>query len=590
MFGKRRKPRDTFDERDDFDPSEEDRFFNDPQEEDELPPRVKTKKKREQSVSLFDDDLEPNDPPKVKKAKPNNKMSWKRKTLIAVLSVVFVLCSVGAGAFFYFKKAIDDPLSQFTPPPTGTPLPSGATYEDILSQADQALLQSKGIVNFLLIGADYAVERETWSGKHAYHADVMMVLAVDFVNKKVDMISLPRDTYAQIPGVQGIYKLNASLDCGGGYPTGLPKVCEAAKWMLGGINVDYYYAVTMPVVKNLVNAVGGVTYDLDIDFKMDGRSYTKGVQHMDGQAVLDYMRIRKNMEDNSEEGDKNRVNRQKKILIAIFKQMQSQGLWQNLPSILGAFTGEDQVYTNTTLGQTAALAAFAYNLKEENITMRSMVGTMRSVFNWNFCITDQAKRVQLVKDVYGITIPQRPEFGLESTLKKWAGMMDAVYEPNASTLIDYVQNMINNGSIATPTPTLTPTPTPTSTPTSTPTNSPTSTPTSTPTHTPTPSPVAGSLHVSAGTAKTASTEIYQKFIDFKAQYLYVKYLYGKGALPNPLPSPTYSSGLSTGERLVKALNDLKIKGMSLAAAVNHSLKSATPWEVTYENQIDVDFR
>lgn len=163
---------------------------------------------------------------------------------------------------------------------TPSPTPTLSPYELLQANADYSLMD--GIVNVLLVGVDYAPERETWNGKHEYHADVMLLLAVNFKENKVDMISIPRDTYAKIPGVNGKYKINASINCGGGMPDGLPKVCEAASWMLGGIPVDYYYAVTMPVVKELVDAIGGVEYDLDVDFTMAGRSYKKGRQYMDG--------------------------------------------------------------------------------------------------------------------------------------------------------------------------------------------------------------------------------------------------------------------------------------------------------------------
>ncbi len=581
MDRKRRKARDNFEDTDRIDPQnliEEDQSARSFEEEDSALISRRNKKQNAADTPLFDDDLKAADLSNGNNGKKKGKRNWKKTTMLVVLSVLFVLCSVGAGVFFYFKKAIDDPTSQFTPP-AGTPLPSSASIEDIKAAADQAMLQSKGIINILLIGVDYAVERETWTGKKAYHADVMMILAVDFINKKVDMISLPRDTYAKIPGVQGIYKLNASLDCGGGFPEGLPKVCEAAEWMLGGtIPVDYYYAVTMPVVKELVDAIGGVTYDIDLDFPMGGRTYQKGLQLMNGQAVLDYLRVRKNLEDNSQEGDKNRVIRQKKMLVAVFKKMQEQNLWVNLPKILSAFSGK--LFTNTTAGQTAALAALAYDLKEENITMRTIGGSMRSVFNWNFCITDQAKRVQTIKDVYGITVSKYSEYDLEYVLKKWARMMYEVYEPNTTTLVNYVQTMINNGTVPVPTPV--PTPTPTPIPTAVPTAVPT-----TPTVAPgTPAPGAGTLHVSGAAAD--AFEIYQKFQDVKTQLLYINSLLGKATLPTPLPSPVYTG--SQGERLVKALNELKLKCKNLAALVNHPLKADDKWEVTYENQIEVDFR
>ena len=56
--------------------------------------------------------------------------------------------------------------------------------------------------------------------------------------------------------------------------------------MIGGIAVDYYYAVDMGAVKGLVNTIGGVDFDIDIGFDLQGREYKKGLQHMDGQAVF----------------------------------------------------------------------------------------------------------------------------------------------------------------------------------------------------------------------------------------------------------------------------------------------------------------
>ncbi|MBR3038119.1 MAG: LCP family protein, partial [Clostridia bacterium] len=204
------------------------------------------------------------------------------------------------------------------PTEIATPEPTIDPYEALYERADTSMM--KDIVNVLLVGVDYSTERETWNGKKEWHSDVMMVLAVNFEENRADLISLPRDTYAQIPNVKGIYKLNASLNCGGGLykddgsfnPKGLEKVCEAAEWMLGGIEINYYYAVTMTSLKDLVDLCGGLDYDMDIAFKIQGRSYQKGMQHVDGQGFLDYCRVRKGVNGlpANEQGDANRVNRQ----------------------------------------------------------------------------------------------------------------------------------------------------------------------------------------------------------------------------------------------------------------------------------------
>lgn len=376
-----------------------------------------------------------------------------------------------------------EPVVTPVPEPTASPLPIEQLYE----MADTSMMQD--IVNILLIGVDYAEERLTWNGKKEWHSDVMMVLSVNFDENRADLISLPRDTYAKIPGVDGIYKLNASINCGGGLykddgtfnPAGLEKVCEAAEWMLGGIPVDYYYCVTMTSLKSLVDAFGGLDYDLDVSFRIQGRSYVKGLQHMDGQAVLDYCRVRKagNGLPSNEQGDANRVNRQKRILIAFFDHMKKNNLITKIPDVIKAFQGE--LFTNCTLSQTSALALFAYNLDKENIGMYSMGGTQASLFQWNFVFTDQSNRVDIIQKVYGVAATQYRQYTLKYGRYRWCSMLYDQYIDLCEPLRKYVQTLIDEDDLL---PEFTSTPEPTETPE--PSEEPTKTPSAEPTKEPTP--------------------------------------------------------------------------------------------------------
>ena len=381
-----------------------------------------------------------------------------------------------------------------TPSPTPTPEPTVDPYEELLEKADQQMM--KDIVNILLIGVDYSDERLTWSGKKEWHSDVMMILAVNFAENRADLISLPRDTYAKIPGVKGIYKLNASLNCGGGLykadgsenPKGLEKVCEAAEWMLGGdIPVDYYYAVTMTSLKELVDLCGGLEYDMDINFHIQGRSYEKGLQHIDGQAFLDYCRVRKaeNGLSASETSDSRRVDRQKRMLIALFKQMKADRLITKIPEIVDTFDGD--LFTNCTLAQTASLAAFAYNLDPENIGMYSMSGSLTSLFQWNFCFTDQANRVDIIEKVYHKKVKQYSQYTLKYGRYTWCDMLYTHYKELLDPLTKYVQKLIDEDDLI-PVETPEPTPTDDTPPPTDETPAPTDAPTPPPTEPPAPDP------------------------------------------------------------------------------------------------------
>ncbi len=467
--------------------------------------------------------------------------SWKRVAAIGLLVFIFIVFVFGAGALIYIKRIMNDPGSQFNSGPATTVDPNQANMKDV--------------VNILLVGLDYSETRSDWAVNDTYNTDVMMVLAVDFNKKTVDMISLPRDSYVQMPNASGIYKLNAAMKCGGGYPQGFEEVLLAAEWMLGGIPIDYYYGVTMPAIQDLVDAIGGVDFEVGFDFAVDNHAYHKGLQHMNGQAALDYMRVRKNIEDS---GDLNRIDRQKEMLLTIFKKMKQENLWSKVPAILD--TMKNKVVTNTTVGQTAALASLAYSLNEGSIRMHSMGGTMEDIFNYSFCLTDQKARVALIEQVYGVTVPAYDDYSYDGAMKKWAGMTYDVYQPNASTLINYVQGLIDHGTLPTVTPTGTPAVTPTATPPMT-SASPTASPTST--------PPAGASSTGRFVSAFASGAVNEKFLEVKSLYAKAKSLKGRG------------------KALLDALESLKSACLELASYVNHPLKSNSKWDVKYKNQFNV---
>lgn len=315
-------------------------------------------------------------------------------------------------------------------PATTAPAETIDPQKDIENQADQSLM--KDTLHVLLIGVDYAEERETWKNKLNYNSDVMLLLVINFKQNKVDMISFPRDTYAKIhnldnSGGNNFYKLNFSLAAGGGInEQGFMNVCKSVQGLLDKKvpPINYYIAVTMPAVKELTDAIGGVDYNVDIDFKIQGRAYKKGMQHMNGQAVLDYCRVRKNSGTgyiSGQQGDLNRVNRQKKMLVTVFKKLQSDATIFTVPKILTSM--HDKVFTNMNYKQLAALALFGKNLKDDKITMRTLpnTGTV-NIFNYNFVLQDQAGRVKMLKEVYGVNADKLYKFDSGYAHLLWAYM------------------------------------------------------------------------------------------------------------------------------------------------------------------------
>ena len=264
-------------------------------------------------------------------------------------------------------------------------------------------------LNIMLMGIDAYESGGTTSGSMP-HTDAMIVIAVNFDEDKVDLISLPRDTLTTAPGYHGFYKLNGVFNVGAGgwkRPTpsaedmekGFLLTCRAAEAWLGGISIPYYYGVDFQAVIDIVDAIGGIDYDVDQRFtSMSGqRSYGKGMHHLNGDAVMGYLRIR-----NGADGlDSSRTARQRRMMVAIFKKLKTEGKLSQIPSLIAA--ANSGIYTNTTLSQTTALANYAMKLDSDRIQTRAMFGEISSVeYEWRYAYVDQQNRIDIIREVFGI--------------------------------------------------------------------------------------------------------------------------------------------------------------------------------------------
>lgn len=275
-----------------------------------------------------------------------------------------------------------------------------------------------GIVNVLLLGIDQDYKPYAPQGGD-YHTDSMIVMAVNYEENKVDMISLPRDTFSHIPGIKGIYKLNAAINCGGGKSEdGFNKVCEAASWMLGGVAIDYYIAFELDTVIEIGELIGGVDFDVEMSYRgSSGQYYKKGKQHLDGYGIYDYMRARRNA-TNGDQTDKGRMKRGRAMLVAIYNKLKQKDMKTYLADILKV--ADEGMYTNATPKQFFDLAEFGYkNIDSDSINTHAMEGDIRNAINWNFYFVDQTYRKALIKEIYGIDVPEQPFVSYEYA--KWLG-------------------------------------------------------------------------------------------------------------------------------------------------------------------------
>ena len=167
---------------------------------------------------------------------------------------------------------------------------------------------------YLLAGSDSRADGAVQDGfNESERADSIMLVNVAPNGQKV-ALSIPRDTYAEIPGV-GWDKINASYAYGG------PELLVETVEKLTGLTVDHFVQIGMGAVPDMVDAVGGVElcYDNDADDQYSGLKWTAGCHTVDGTTALQFSRMRYQ----DPEGDIGRTKRQRQVISKVISSAAS---------------------------------------------------------------------------------------------------------------------------------------------------------------------------------------------------------------------------------------------------------------------------
>lgn len=267
-------------------------------------------------------------------------------------------------------------------------------------------------LNILIMGIDHGYNGYWGSGgKRKFeecHSDQNIVVSLNLTQKKMNLISIPRDSITYIPGEQGIYKLNATFSCAETPEQGVQNVINAVSWYLGGVRIDHYCVVNMETMVALGNAMGGIDFRIDMNYTgCSGRKYKDGMQHLDGLDIMEYVRARKNATvDGTDIG---RTRRGRDMMTAIFKKLYDEpALVGNLVDII---TG-DQYISLTDVSKDefmqSILPAFL-SMNPENVGSYILAGSYQTAFGtWNFHFIRQNERKQVIKEVFGLDVAEIP--------------------------------------------------------------------------------------------------------------------------------------------------------------------------------------
>lgn len=304
-----------------------------------------------------------------------------RAAVVAALLMATAVPHVVAGYYDYrahdlltsvfADEALESPLlaAAIQPPPAAPPAPSvspsaGSAGSDLGPEAgpqapagaddplpvkpvEQSSWRERGRVTFLLVGGDAG------PGRSGLRTDTMMVLSVDPKTERAAIFGIPRNL-ADVPFPKTAHTdldtFPGILNALWGYATATPELfpdsrvpgATALKETIGnllGLRIDYYAAVDLRGFVEVIDALGGVTvnvqknvYDAGVSPPYDDEPWIvvdlePGQHHLDGRLALGYARTR------WATSDYDRMRRQRCILGALEQQASPARILRSFPKL-----------------------------------------------------------------------------------------------------------------------------------------------------------------------------------------------------------------------------------------------------------------
>jgi len=325
----------------------------------------------------------------------------KKKALKWIIgsSIVLLLVTISYGAFAFFKvkSALDSSTVNL----------KRENNRSELREEDVTF--SKDPVSILLLGIeDYS------SKKKDGRADTQIVLTLDPNTKKINLVTIPRDTRVKIEHAgeyTGIHKINSAYTYGDITGYGAAKLQVETTEKLLNIPIDHFIAVNFEAFRDIVDALGGVNIDIKEGFwekniynKNKKIIFKKGEAQLSGEEALAFVRMRKRSVDVTYSRDE----RQRQFLKATIDQAMTAGTILKvgqLSNILGK-----NIETDLSMNDLYSLQKQYSDLKSLSISSIEMRGVDKRVDNIDYYIPEKKSLYELSKTLRNVLKLDKSKF------------------------------------------------------------------------------------------------------------------------------------------------------------------------------------
>ena len=279
-------------------------------------------------------------------------------------------------------------------------------------------------VTILIMGLDY----RDWQSGDLPHSDTMILLSIDPLTKSASMLSIPRDTWVNIPGF-GHGRINEAYFDGAAnkLPGGGPELARQTVEQFIGVPVQYYAVIDFGAFIKFIDEIGGIKVKPNepVTIEKFGGGQEQVLEagkiyQLDGGLALAYARER-----HTSGGDVDRAKRQQEVILAIRRRILQ---YESLPELLSKAPAIYQelsagILTNLNLADALKLGILGVQMDSKSIK--------RGVIDYNMVIQTKSPEGEAILK----PIPDKIR-ELRDTLFATAGSKSPIAVPNpGSTLV-----------------------------------------------------------------------------------------------------------------------------------------------------------
>ena len=320
---------------------------------------------------------------KTPKPPRKGKLTRQQIILIVVAAVLAVALAVTLALRSLFVRPElpkrNDPLNAMDADGDGQPDgPEAIDYGDgIRPRGGDGERKSKDYWTVLILG------RDTGGGGNT---DTMLLASYDVTNQKATVMSIPRDTMVNVPW--DIKRINSVYNYYGQGEKGIQYLYKEIAQLVG-FEPDFQVVVEWDAVGEIVDAIGGVYFDVPLDMNYEDPyqdlsiHQTKGYRLLSGDDAMQVLRYRhdNNMKHGYAEGDLGRIKTQQAFLKAMVEQVLQPKNMTKAGPLIEAFNKNVETDLSFQNILWFAQSAVLGGLKMEDVNFVTMPNTSKYVYS-----------------------------------------------------------------------------------------------------------------------------------------------------------------------------------------------------------------